>query len=96
MVNCGISDISPTYPGYSLFQSFIQVLDIELCGSDQILIKDGDSILSQTIATLTSGSTSGQVIMSTRNGMFILMSLHEHLSCRGVLLSYREGKTFYV
>ena len=69
----------------------LEVKDIELCGSDSVVIKDGDNPITPTLMTLTSSSMAGEIIMSTGNRMYVYMKLKEHLKCRGVLLSYKAG-----
>ncbi|XP_076110499.1 uncharacterized protein LOC143079160 isoform X5 [Mytilus galloprovincialis] len=74
----------------------VEVKDIQLCGSDTVVLKDGNNPVTPTLKTLTSSSKLGEVIMSTGNRMYVYMKLKEHLKCRGVLLAYREGCNFQI
>ncbi|XP_061169998.1 sushi, von Willebrand factor type A, EGF and pentraxin domain-containing protein 1-like [Saccostrea echinata] len=69
----------------------LQVINIELCGSDFITVKDGEHPLATTLMTLTSSSISGIMTLSTGNKMYVYMKLDEHLKCKGVLMRYKTG-----
>ncbi|KAJ8316095.1 LOW QUALITY PROTEIN: hypothetical protein KUTeg_006109 [Tegillarca granosa] len=74
-------------PGRHLIS--IEVMDVNMCGSDQVFIKDGDNPVSNILMTLTSSSVNGDIIISTGQSVYVYLMIEEHFACRGVLLSYK-------
>ncbi|KAL3885790.1 hypothetical protein ACJMK2_025828 [Sinanodonta woodiana] len=73
----------------------MEILDVDLCCEDNVTIYDGLGPESEVLITLKNGS-SPAVVMTTGSSAYIYMYLKEHMSCRGLLMTYRRGCDFHI
>ena len=66
---------------------------MDLCCDDTVEIYDGTATSHTLLETLTSTSEPHLIISASQN-VYIKMTLNTHWKCRGVFMTYTQGKPF--
>ena len=66
---------------------------MDLCCDDTVEIYDGTATSHTLLETLTSTSEP-HLILSASQNVYIKMTLNTHWKCRGVFMTYTQGKHF--
>ncbi|XP_041364262.1 uncharacterized protein LOC121379679 [Gigantopelta aegis] len=69
----------------------LQVMELDLKGNDNVLVRDGDSVSDSLLATYKGSMTDMPYVFSTSNKMYIIMQTFSYWTGKGFKFSYFQG-----